>query len=369
MSIYSFIVNNLYRKQTTCSVSQLKDDFLEYPPKPLNCTQAHTPFNIVAIGKLGGAIFPLMLVVKVVSTDKSNISFRESELKEIDFLKGLASDCSYKWTAGIKELKSNYASHKFASTCAVILFFPVFLLALPFVLARPISKLIVTVFSAYKVHNKRLGFYLPILKDDHEIFVNEKLILKRGVSMPSIISHEHIHLLQHIDATCYEAASTEKVRIRDPQILLDSAFCNDRSLLYILEKNEMEARLHEFVLSYYRKFGHIPLTFDGFMLLITSCSDLGGSVLDYLMECGGSNYFKKEHGYYSVREERIVDDVYFAVSSIKNSDLKYKFVTEVLAIMYGNLIGYYGDRGASHNFLKQIKGPNLYDRLYNYSNS
>jgi len=126
----------------------------------------------------------------------------------------------------------------------------------------------------------------------------------------------------------------------------------------------MEARLHEFVLSYYREFRSIPLNFDGFILLIAGCKELSGFVLDAINKCNSDLLSENIINSYSVREKEFARDIDFALLAMKSHDLRYKFISEVLAIMYGNLIGYYGDHETSYTFLSQIKGPNLYDRIY-----
>ena len=45
-------------------------------------------------------------------------------------------------------------------------------------------------------------------------------------------------------------------------------------------------------------------------------------------------------------------------------ELLLRFITEVLPVMYGNLLRYYGDDVVSSKFLSQISRPNFYDELY-----
>jgi len=49
---------------------------------------------------------------------------------------------------------------------------------------------------------------------------------------------------------------------------------------------------------------------------------------------------------------------------INSIDMLYRFISEVLAVMYGNLLKYYGDSISSEAFLHLIERPNLYDELY-----
>jgi len=52
------------------------------------------------------------------------------------------------------------------------------------------------------------------------------------------------------------------------------------------------------------------------------------------------------------------------LSALKDPDATKRFVCEVLPVMYGNLLRYYGDAHGSACFLTQIPRPNLYDQLY-----
>ena len=49
---------------------------------------------------------------------------------------------------------------------------------------------------------------------------------------------------------------------------------------------------------------------------------------------------------------------------IKTNELAFRYITEVLSVMYGNLLKYYGDDAAGCSYLKDIARPNFYDELY-----
>ena len=55
--------------------------------------------------------------------------------------------------------------------------------------------------------------------------------------------------------------------------------------------------------------------------------------------------------------------------NIDTPELTCRFITEVLTVMYGNLLRYYGDETASSAFLFDIARPNLYDVLYDKQGS
>lgn len=50
--------------------------------------------------------------------------------------------------------------------------------------------------------------------------------------------------------------------------------------------------------------------------------------------------------------------------AFRTGDLGFRFVTEVLPVMYANLIRYYGDNLLSEKVMSQVRRPNLYDELY-----
>jgi hypothetical protein len=188
---------------------------------------------------------------------------------------------------------------------------------------------------------------------------------KQQRSDVSTISHEHIHLLQHRNNQINCHIKSPQDLIKSPQDLLKYDFDESfyKHILYVLQRNEIEARLHEMVLSFYLVHRHLPLTTTDFLgLFSSSLSLVFGKEFPIFLHNMNVKFVEFEK--YSVRESRFADDLKFCFFSIKTKELKYRFVTEVLTVMYGNLLNYYGDPVASENYLKEIPRPNLYDELY-----
>jgi len=67
---------------------------------------------------------------------------------------------------------------------------------------------------------------------------------------------------------------------------------------------------------------------------------------------------------YPEREGMWAEQLELLLVYVQTPDLGSRFITEVLTVMYGNLLRYYGDEVASLSLLKDIVRPNLYDELY-----
>ena len=134
-------------------------------------------------------------------------------------------------------------------------------------------------------------------------------------------------------------------------------------VLYYLDKKEVEARLHEVVLSYYRDEKELPVNKEGFIKLLLSIEDINKITQKYLgftdihVELGSREI--------EVRATDMSKGFQFALLCAGNDkETASKYITEVLPVMYGNLLLYYGDSVMSQQFMREIERPNLYDRIY-----
>lgn len=185
-----------------------------------------------------------------------------------------------------------------------------------------------------------------------------EIIIKAGrhlhKSDASTVSHEHIHLLQHKNPESHSRY------VRSPQALISEKGLALPFILYLLEKMEVEARLHESVLSFYRTNHQLPVTVPAFLGLLASSQQFGWLVTDNLELMDVT--FHREHETYRERDAMFAEQLEWVLMYIKTPELKCRFITEVLPVMYGNLLKYYGaDAG---NYLKEIERPNFYDNLY-----
>jgi len=132
---------------------------------------------------------------------------------------------------------------------------------------------------------------------------------------------------------------------------------------YYLSPYEIEARLHEVVLSFYRESNILPIDYDAFITMINSSEFLGdftrgiiskmdpGSVLDNI------KMFK-------LREAAAARDFALILSRFTDLSTAKRFIHEVLPVSYANLLVLYGDKRAAENFIKTVGNTNFYQELY-----
>jgi hypothetical protein len=199
-----------------------------------------------------------------------------------------------------------------------------------------------------------LGLFVPYFKDELQIVVKSQGHLNKEDA--PIISHEHIHLLQ------YRNPESHSRRVKSPQALLTEEGLADQFTLYILEKMEVEARLHESVLSFYRAHHYLPMTVSGFLGLLAASESIGPQIVSILESEDVT--FQRVQGTFPERAKRPVEHLGWILMDIKTPAIQRRFITEVMPVMYGNMLKYYGDDVASCKFLASIDRPNFYDELY-----
>ena len=102
------------------------------------------------------------------------------------------------------------------------------------------------------------------------------------------------------------------------------------------------------------------MTVPAFLGLLASSQQFGWLVTDALEFMDVS--FPRELGTYRERDVMFTEQLELVLMYTKMPELKCRFITGVLPVMYGNLFKYCGaDAG---NYLKEIESPNFYDNLY-----
>lgn len=318
MKFFSFTKYFLYSAQKKCSQIQLGEDFQDFPPVPLNCKNAPWNFYVVTTRGFGDLYNYLIIIWRLIFA-----AARDTNLVSAEFLE----------IAGIKKD----------------------FLFLKLLLGSPLLLYMLIKLG----RNKKSGaaLFLPLLTHEKQITIRIDANNRRK-SIDSLVSHEHIHLLQ------YRSRENYSKNIRHPDVLISDKYKEDKFLLYLLQKSEVEARLHELVISYYRVSRKLPLTIEGFLGLMAGSEQCGGLVIEALASRGigtRHNIIK-----YHERDALFAEDVANVFVTIVNLDLRYRFIVEVLTVMYGNLICYYGDEESGLKFMSEIVRPNLYDLLYRY---
>lgn len=322
-----------YSRQIKTSKNLLHEDFGQFPPRPLICNEIDGHIQIITTRGAGGIyheIVNLRRLLRGFYLGESPLSDTALEFFEKPELQSLRS--------------INASSGRFVkeATIALILCWTFLLLTLKkFNPKKPPA---------------RYGYFTPIGKIEKNIVILPDQHQKSGRSIASTISHEHIHALQHKKPDGFAD------KIHNPAYFLEEKHARSPSLLYISQKNEVEARLHEVVLSYFRHHKNLPKTFNEFLGLLVS-NDVFGEYARALLSVSGID-FPSGLSEYKTRESIYADEISAVISKAKDEDMSLRFITEVLPVMYGNLLRYYGDEGSSAKYLQEIRRPNLFDELY-----
>lgn len=203
--------------------------------------------------------------------------------------------------------------------------------------------------------NRILGYYMPVGLQSSSVVIHVGRIKTRQ-QVDAVITHEHLHLLQNWNGM---QRSKQIINLYS-LVSFNPKF--DAFTRYLFERSEVEARLHEVVLSYYRMCRKLPSSTGQFFEMLSASNQIGWLVKEALLEKGIeaadiSAQFKE-------RDLKFAEQMEAILLNINNLDMLYRFISEVLTVMYGNLLKYYGDSISSEAFLHLIERPNLYDELY-----
>ncbi|MCM0612167.1 hypothetical protein KFJ24_06710 [Marinobacter sediminum] len=347
-----------YKKTPTTSIDQFSKDFFSFPPKPLSSKVINNKFDILSLRVVGGKYYTLTRVFKV---------FRRDPEKECDpivremILKARSSFSELR--ALIKELRADFLNlNSLVKLLAVLLF----LVILPFVLVFAIFAFLRFILLLSKVESigtGSLGFFSPKTQDSSEIVVMPAKIKKAEISVDSVISHEHIHLMQD---SCFSEGSSDIIdaesAINLKKFLKEEYLDSSRSYYYFKLK-EVEARLHEIVLSYYRKYENLPMDYQGFLSFIQGCEVIGGDVQRILKLYGADTPTVKIKTY-SMREPIPAEDLLIMLYYFDDFQHAKRFVCEALSVMYGNLLLIYGDSEKAYEYLNTVESQDFYYQIY-----
>jgi len=325
------LLHPIYRVDRRSSASQLALDFEEFPPSPLLCAELEGSWNLVRVRGIGRSYQDLKVLralARAVEQEESVIDREISSNEQFLFMRQNFEKAKQQFPRLMR---------------AVVWLLPVVVAIRPW-FSRSEAVLI--------TRDGSEGYFNALSPDDIVV----KAAAKNVMSEAAIASHEHIHLLQHRDGENHNRF------LRSPSSLLSDKALEIPQIQYFFEKKEVEARLHEYVLSFYRSHGHLPITVTGFLSLLGSSRNLAWFINDTLeiKAVGVDSSF----ALYSVRELEMAEQLESMLLSLRTPQLERRFIKEVLTVMYGNLLRYYGDRTASDEFLGQIERPNLYDQIY-----
>lgn len=337
MGLVKRLARPFFSVERRSRIGQLRDDFGDFPPTPLCCDGISGEFEVVRTRGIGEVWHTLIV-------QKRMLWGLEPEGQD------LSTDVmEYFGAEELRDLRTalNGFGHtaRFIKPAAVALMLGVMGVRLTFNMLRSTGQ-----------ESKGLGCFIPVRRLESEIVVKAGLHARLRRSEEPTISHEHIHLLQYDD-------SEDRLRhARLPERLLSEKGSSEPFLLYLLQANEVEARLHESVLSFYRVYRRLPVTLPMFLGMLVA-SEQFGEFIGLTLE-GGRVTFDRLEAPYPERGGAYAEQLEFLLLYIDTQELVCRFVTEVMTVMYGNLLRYYGDENASGLFLLDIARPNLYDDLY-----
>ena len=335
MKLLSYLVRPFYSVEKKSSREQLQDDFGDFPPTPLRCESLTGNFNVVRTRGIGAVYCDLVVhkrLLQAIDSDPQSLS------PDLTAFFNTNSLLAFRQVFDVFNRVS-----RFGKPVAMSLVLGVMLV---FKTARALR------YGRTKPNG--MGLFVPMLKNESQIFIKAGRHQHR--SDAPTISHEHIHMLQHKDPEIHSR------NVRSPQVILSEKSLVKPFLHYLLEKREVEARLHESVLSFYRAHQQLPVTASAFLGLLASSLQFGWLVTGTLKLQGVT--YDRGLGQYPERAPMFTEQLEFVLLYIKTQELQCRFITEVLPVMYGNLLKYYGDEAASLSYFEDIERPNFYDDLY-----
>ena len=215
-----------------------------------------------------------------------------------------------------------------------------------------------------KGHKHSVGFYSPGAGLEDEINIKTKKLKKLKFNCDATISHEHLHLLQNKYGKEFKLSEKE-----DSFIIRVGAILNntDNSFLnYLLEEHELEARLHELILSFYRQIGFLPVSYNEFIGALLAWNNQYKTEYNLIFR----RFENHENPYpnyneFTIRDENISKEItYVLISLTIKNNVMIRFLQEILPVMYSNLLLYYGDALTSKNMLESIPDTTLFYQVY-----
>lgn len=316
----------MVHEEIISSENQLKKDFLEFPPRPLVCQLASDGFLVKTSRGVGEFGMYWMFFVQTFSARDTDYFKNNPDFKDL--------------LVALEKLdKSIPVPGRAASK--LLLFLMTFFAAM--------------VFQRAQRKKSVLGVFFPCSPNGGYVGVTNRGRKNRAL-LDAAISHEHIHLLQFRDS------DDRRSSLRFPERVLVDKYVNDKFILYLFDANEVEARLHEIVLSYYRQCGQVPLTSGCFFAMLAGSERLSLHVKLAFMSSGVE--IPSSVVDFKERNDSMAEQLEIILCAVKDDRVLYRFITEVLSVMYGRLLSYYGDKAASQNFLLGVQRPNMYDMAY-----
>lgn len=322
----------MYRRYERSSAEQLRLDFGTYPPAPLVCEAVNTTFVVAQVRGPGRWINFWRRSDELLGAFEQDRLSVAVELRPV--LLSLSQDTDFHARADhTQDRAHSYTAPRIA-----------------------VRLMILMALRTFERSSRRgQAYFSSLFAADRQLTVLG-MQGARDERLAALLTHEHLHFLQHA-----HQVKPGKDRLRLASLLAPEKR-DDPYLLYLLEPLEVEARLHELVLSYYRDRNALPVSIEAFMGLLTDWEDIGEYLVAITAEtalqlAGSGKIFRP-------RSPALGADLGAVLGYLKDGETTRRYITEVLTVMYGRLLLYYGDAPASQAFLGKIQRPNLYDEVY-----
>ena len=363
----------LVQRQTRKSQNQLAEDFGHFPPSPLVVTDLiDQEFDVVQTSRLSSFFYFFKQLYSLYKSRNEHASEFGYELQTIfEEIKSHLEEIR-------EQQKSLRDSIVALSPLNKIMFFGTLILFSPIVM---IIALILATFILLKTSKqalrsrlaRSLGYFLPHKSNGRaEVVINAYKIKgpSRKNEVAGILSHEHLHLLQFTTfRKDHDIARTNAAfeGPRDDKISGIFKTHLNKNVLgylkYLALLNEMEARLHEIVLSYYRQFKSLPINYGQFIDLLTKAKPIQNEVKLYRALIEGKEPLLVDDSF-NVRYSPMAEDISLILNSLVDDNMSYRYITEVLPVMYANLLSLYGSNIDSNLFLSSIPKTDLFKQMY-----
>lgn len=262
-----------------------------------------------------------------------------------------------------KQYSSDLSGSGILSKAAHVL---IWIFLMPFVVASIVGFIFFAVwkfFQATSFVSNSLGYYHSIFGGGREVVLQARKIEKSHVLYDAVLSHEHFHLVQH------EVFLERSGSYRDPDcrqklaLFMLPEYAEDDLALYFMSLDEVEPRLHEVVLSFYRKYATLPLNYNGYLNMMLSVEGLGEAI--FVVLSGFDDVAVQEpNEYFALRESSAGSEIGLSIRFLSDAQIIKRFFCEALAVIYGNLLMVYGGSELANRYLSTVKDHNLYYEMY-----
>lgn len=428
MSKANNLKKKLFKTRTDHSIKLLSSDFGHFPPKPLDCNLPeelkvdvlyvngwfnkllYTVYFLWSSMRVAAKNDPVV-IQSLVDTRGSLIEFKQSFCE-------FYADKKAELSLFLTSFKGSFVAFK---ALLEICIFPALLLLVLSIAAGmllvPIYKIVRAVFGSLKRFYPKQsvsGQHCIEPNMPSEIVIFDLPDKSVNFEQQATISHEHIHYLQrvfydhnnyfplerksdfyYIDILLENCDEKIAKKIRDDLGLKDY-------LNYLFGKEEVEARIHEVLLSYYRYACVIPCSAHDFLTLLIDSSkkvqevilaDLKRSVEDEVaftandleqvekaVEASGKSAlhqylwlkcFKEKFEIESESSEGSKSYQQRSAYALDDLVLMFKvagvdFIANVMPLLYANLLSYYGDNTLSEKVRAEVNDIGLYERMYGH---